>query len=84
MKLAFMSLFIHLQQLGLLKVVGFFNAAQALGLGRNGGTEGEGVPAPAVALAVAKQIHAVGLSQRDPSLARGSQGKILGSLLSCL
>ena len=76
MKLAFMSLFIHLQQLGLLEVVGFFNAAQALGLGRNGGT--------AVALAVAKQIHAVGLSQRDPSLVRGSQGKTLGSLLSCL
>lgn len=76
MKLAFMSLFIHLQQLRLFKVVGFFNVAQALSLGRNGGTEGEGVPAPAVA-------PAGGLSQRDPSLARGSRGKTLGSLLSC-
>lgn len=76
MKLAFMSLFIHLQQLRLFKVVGFFNVAQALSLGRNGGTEGEGVPAPAVALAG-------GLSQQDPSLARGSRGKTLGSLLSC-
>lgn len=79
-----MSLFIHLQQLGLFKVVGFFNAAQALGLVGNGGAEGEGVPAPAAALAVAKQTHAVGLSQRDPSLARENQGKTLGSLLSCL
>lgn len=76
MKLAFMSLFIHLQQLRLFKVVGFFDVAQALSLGRNGGTEGEGVPAPAVALAG-------GLSQRDPSLARGSRQKTLGSLLSC-
>lgn len=47
-----------------------------LGLGRNGGTEGEGVPAPAAALAVAKRTHAVGLSHRDPSLAQlgGARG----------
>ena len=83
MKLAFMSLFIYLQQLRLFKVVGFFNAAQALGLGRSGGTEGEGVPPPAAAPAVAEQTHAVGQSQRDPGLAWGSQGKTLVSLLSC-